>query len=73
SKILIPGDAVVSHGQLTGLYLVDSENIAHFRLIRLGRTFGDNVEVLSGLKEGDRYVIRPSPRLEDGARVDVTS
>ncbi len=73
SKIMIPGDAVMSHGQLTGLYLVDSENIAHFRLIRLGRTFGDNVEVLSGLKEGDRYVIRPFPGLEDGARVDVIS
>lgn len=72
SKILIPGEAVISHGQLTGLYLVDSENIAHFRLIRPGRAFGDNVEVLSGLKEGDRYVIRPSPRLEDGARLDVT-
>ncbi|MBW2163527.1 MAG: efflux RND transporter periplasmic adaptor subunit [Deltaproteobacteria bacterium] len=73
SKILIPGDAVVFHGQLTGLYLVDSENIAHFRLIRMGRTFGHNIEVLSGLKEGDRYVTRPSPRLKDGARVDITS
>jgi multidrug efflux pump subunit AcrA (membrane-fusion protein) len=70
-KLMIAQKAVVSSGQLTGLYLVDSESIAHFRLIRLGRTFGDSVEVLAGLKEGDRYVVEPTPKLEDGARVEV--
>jgi len=70
-KLLIPRKAVINRGQLTGLYLVDSKNIAHFRLIRLGKTFGDSVEVLAGLKEGDLYVQGAPPRLEDGARVEV--
>ena len=70
-KLRIAQKAVVTRGQLTGLYLVDSENIAHFRLIRVGKTFGDSVEVLSGLKEGARYVVEPPPRLSDGARVEV--
>ena len=71
-KLVIAQKGVVTRGQLTGLYLVDSESIAHFRLIRLGKTFGDSVEVLSGLKEGDRYVAEPTPKLQDGARVEVT-
>jgi len=71
-KLLIGKRAVITRGQLTGLYLVDSERIAHFRLIRLGKEFGDSAEVLSGLKEGDRYVKEPSLNLSDGARVEVS-
>jgi RND family efflux transporter MFP subunit len=70
-KLQIAQKAVVTRGQLTGLYLVDSDNIAHFCLIRIGKTFGDSVEVLSGLKEGARYVVAPPPALSDGARVEV--
>ncbi|MBW1886754.1 MAG: efflux RND transporter periplasmic adaptor subunit, partial [Deltaproteobacteria bacterium] len=68
---LIDSDTVIHRGQLTGLYIVDSKNIVHFRLLRLGKTFGDSIEVLSGLKEGDRYVKTPSPKISDGARVEV--
>jgi len=70
-KLLINRSAVIIRGQLTGLYLVDSDNIAHFRLIRPGKSSGDSVEVLSGLKEGDRYVAEPVPALVDGARVII--
>lgn len=72
SRLLIPQQAVVTRGQLTGLYLVDADSIAHFRLIRPGKTSGDFVEVLSGLKKGDRYVVEPSPKLKDGVQVEVT-
>ena len=71
-KLLIDQEGVVTRGQLTGLYLVDSEGIARFRLIRLGKTIGVSVEVLSGLKEGDRYVVKPTPKLQGGDRVEVS-
>jgi RND family efflux transporter MFP subunit len=70
-QLLIKRSAVIIRGQLTGLYLVDSDNRVHFRLIRIGKTSGDFVEVLSGTKEGDRYVATPVPALVDGARVIV--
>ncbi len=47
--ILVPETAVIAHGQLNGVYVVDTDHIAHFRLIRPGRFFGSQVEVLSGL------------------------
>ncbi|MEE9496007.1 MAG: efflux RND transporter periplasmic adaptor subunit, partial [Desulfobacterales bacterium] len=71
--LMIPSTAVVHEGQLTGIYLVDAHQIARFRLIRIGRTFGDSVEVVSGLKDGDHYVVVPPLDLVDGAKVEVVS
>ena len=71
-KLLIDRKAVVIRGQLTGLYLVNSDGVAHFRLIRVGKTFGDSVEVLSGLEPGNRYVAEATLKLQDGARVEAS-
>ncbi len=71
--IQIPDTALVRRGQLTGIFLVDPEGRAGFRLIRVGKRLGDRIEVLSGLHEGDRYVIAPPPELVDGAKVEVSS
>lgn len=71
--ILIPATAVVWRGQLTGLYILDEENIAHFRLIRIGRAIDDAYEVLSGLADGDRYVVTPPVKLANGSKVEVRS
>jgi multidrug efflux pump subunit AcrA (membrane-fusion protein) len=72
SHLRVHKQAVVSRGQLTGLFVVDSENVAHFHLIRTGRAFGDLVEVLAGLKQGDRYVENPPLNLREGDGVEVT-
>jgi len=69
--LLIPKSAVVVQGQLTGIFVLDDQNTARFRLIRTGRIFDAGVEVVSGLAEGRRYVIRPPERLADGMRVEV--
>ncbi len=71
--IAIPHTAVIERGQLTGFYLIDKENIAHFRLFRTGRTLGERIEVISGVKEGDRYVVDPGPDMADGVTVEVAS
>jgi RND family efflux transporter MFP subunit len=71
--ILIPLTAVIHSGQLTGIYIVDDTQTAKFRLIRTGRIFGESIEVLSGLKEGDRYVSVPPPNLNDNMTVETVS
>jgi len=69
----IPFSAIVRQGQLTGLFVVTAENTARFRLIRTGRNMGDGmVEVLSGLPDGTRFVVNPSPELVDGASVEAS-
>jgi len=71
--ILIPRTAVVHSGQLTGIYIVDDTQTAKFRLIRTGKIFGESIEVLSGLKEGDRYVSVPPPKLNNNMTVEAVS
>ncbi|MCL4502629.1 MAG: efflux RND transporter periplasmic adaptor subunit [Deltaproteobacteria bacterium] len=50
---------------------VVKDNEARLVKVGVGETMGDLVEVLSGLKEGDRVVLKPPPGLADGARVKV--
>ena len=71
--ILVPASAVVREGQLTGIYLVDDDQIARFHLIRTGRSVGDTMEVLSGLQDGARYVVAPPPGFGDGTRVEAAA
>jgi RND family efflux transporter MFP subunit len=51
--VTVPADAVVRRGQLTGVHVV-SGDVVTLRWIRVGRTVGDRVEVLSGLEAGER-------------------
>ena len=66
----IPASAVVRQGQLTGVFIVDEKNIARFRLIRTGRQFGDQVEVISGIQDGTRLVSAPPVQLSNGSAVE---
>ena len=66
--IIVLQSAIVQKGELTGVYTVDSENIISYRLIRTGKTFGDKVEVLSGLSEGDKIITIGADKAIDGGK-----
>ena len=67
----IPESAVIRQGQLTGVFIVDAQNTARFRLIRTGRPYGDQVEVISGIKDGTRLVVAPPVQLTNGSAVEL--
>ena len=50
---------------------VDDRQSAHFRLVRTGKIYGDQVEVLSGLNDGQRYLKTVPPGMKDGAKVET--
>ncbi|MEJ2155799.1 MAG: efflux RND transporter periplasmic adaptor subunit [Desulfobacteraceae bacterium] len=68
--LLVPKTAIVEQGQLTGIYKVDSAGIAHFRLVRTGKTYGDRMEIVSGLQADQQYVSDVPLKLKDGAKVE---
>ena len=47
--ILIPTSAIIERGELRGVYIGSQTNTALLRWLRLGKEFGDQIEVLSGL------------------------
>ena len=73
SAVLVPLSAVVQRGQLRGLFVIDVDDRARLRWVRLGRLEDGRAEVLSGLAAGERFVVSPPQGLADGARVEPAS
>ncbi|HLS30491.1 MAG TPA: efflux RND transporter periplasmic adaptor subunit [Flavobacteriaceae bacterium] len=71
SVMLIPKKAIIKEGQLNGVYVVGDDEVAILRWLRLGKTYGDQVEVLSGLSIGDQYVVEAEDRLYNGSKVSI--
>jgi RND family efflux transporter MFP subunit len=69
--LLVPAEAVVTKGQLTGVYVVDSNQVITYRLVRPGKAYGGNLEILSGLKVGDTIVAENSAKIVDGAMLQT--
>jgi hypothetical protein len=66
--VLAPAAAVVQRGgQDVAFVVVDGKAQQH--TLRLGRTLGDDREVLAGLSGGDTVVVDPPEALHDGATV----
>jgi RND family efflux transporter MFP subunit len=59
ARLAVPTAAVAMRGDLKGVYVVDEKGAASLRQVRLGRTGGDEVEVLSGLAGGERVALDP--------------
>jgi len=68
--LTVPVQSVLERGQLAFVYVVDPAKIAHMRLIQTGKRYGDRVEILSGLSEGDQVVLEPLSGVNDGAAVE---
>ena len=57
SRLLIPQAAVKQVGQLELVEVAGADGTLERRFVRTGRTFNGNVEVLSGLNEGETVAL----------------
>jgi HlyD family secretion protein len=64
----VPLGAVFRRGQGWGAFVVDAGR-ARLRDIKIGHRNESEVEILSGLAEGQQVILHPSNALRDGARV----
>ncbi|MGB8703459.1 MAG: efflux RND transporter periplasmic adaptor subunit [Gillisia sp.] len=71
--VLVPKSALVTRGQLTGIYTVGTGNVAILRWLRTGETIDGKVEVLSGLSADEQYIVSADGRLFNGAKVNPSS
>jgi RND family efflux transporter MFP subunit len=60
TTLLVPASALTRAGQLEIVRVLE-EGEARVRHVRTGKTYGDLIEVLSGLREGDRVLPRGKP------------
>jgi len=70
-RLTIPVNAVLFRAEGTRAAVVDSSGKVHLKAVNIGRDYGRDVEVLSGIEASDRIVLNPSDSLEDGQQVEV--
>jgi RND family efflux transporter MFP subunit len=72
----LPSNTLIFRGQGSeGLQVatVDAQNHVHLHQVSLGRDFGSEVEVLSGVGASDRVILNPLDSLADGATVRIVA
>ncbi len=69
-RLAVPSSAVLDHGELQGIFVVGADGKVEYRLVKTGKTFGNRVEILSGVAAGEKVAISHIDRLRDGARVE---
>ena len=68
NRLLVPGGAVFRRGAGWAVYVVDAGR-SRLRAIEIGRRNDSEVEVLRGLREGEKVVLYPTDNVGDGVRV----
>ncbi|MDX1639630.1 MAG: efflux RND transporter periplasmic adaptor subunit [Balneolaceae bacterium] len=72
SILTVPEDALVRKGQLTGLYTLNSNDELLLRWVTTGHRVEDQqVEILSGISEGERFVIAGDRKYREGQQVTI--
>jgi RND family efflux transporter MFP subunit len=71
--VTVPFNALLFRGEGVRVAAVDEQGKVHLRAVRLGRNFGDAVEILSGVTGGERLVVNPADSLAEGDQVQVVA
>ncbi|HTM36760.1 MAG TPA: efflux RND transporter periplasmic adaptor subunit [Terriglobales bacterium] len=70
-RLTIPVNAMMTRPEGTLAAVVDSNSKVQLKPIVIGRDYGREIEVLSGLHPSDQVVLNPSDSLESGQQVTV--
>jgi RND family efflux transporter MFP subunit len=65
----VPSDALIVRAEGTEVAVVRGGHTVHLQKIAVGRDYGDSIEVMSGLEEGDLVIANPGDVLREGSQV----
>jgi RND family efflux transporter MFP subunit len=71
--VRVPATALVPANQGAQVAILDKDNTVMLKPVKLGRDFGDNVEVIAGLDPQDRVIDSPLETLQSGDTVQLAS
>jgi RND family efflux transporter MFP subunit len=67
--LLLPSDTLLVRPDGTQVAVLDSNNAVHFQHVIIGRDYGSQIEVLSGLRAGQRVIANPNDSVQEGVKV----
>jgi len=71
APIVVPANAFQFGTRGPQVATIENDDRIHWQDIRVGRDFGDRIEVLDGLKENAKVVMNPTDDLREGLQVEV--
>jgi len=69
-RLTIPASATWQREGLHYVFALNKEGIARLRIVTVGDTMGDRIEVLSGLNLGEKIVVGNREKVADGDKVE---
>lgn len=70
ARVLVPAAAVTRRGGVDGVF-VTQDGLARFRMVRVGKRFGDRLEILSGLDSTETLVLGDLADVRDGSPIKI--
>lgn len=68
----VPADAILERAGITGVFVLDNRDIAHYRMVRRGDSANGMTEIPTGLNRGERVVVSPPADLQSGDKAIIT-
>ena len=72
-NIAVPDDCIVKQqgSGVRSIFVLQSDGTVKESVVTLGRHFGTEYEILSGISEGDKIVVKGQASLKNGSKVNV--
>jgi RND family efflux transporter MFP subunit len=71
--LILPDNTLIFRGKDLEVAVVDAKGVVELRPIKVGRDFGIQSEILSGVTESDKVIVNPSDSITTGAHVNVAA
>jgi len=72
-QVIVPETAIVSQGESSAIFVLSESNSqVQKRPVRLGQALDGQVEIITGLEPGERFVVNSSKPLQNGEKVRVS-
>jgi membrane fusion protein (multidrug efflux system) len=71
--LILPDNTLIFRGKDQQVGVVDAKGIVQLRDVKVGRDFGIQSEILSGVTESDKVIVNPSDSLTTGTTVRVAA
>jgi len=71
--VVLPSNTLSVRPEGTMVAVLDSSNAVHFQRVTVGRDFGSQIEILSGLSIGQQVIANPNDSVQEGVKVHPTS
>lgn len=70
ARLAVNQDAVIAQNGRTIVFLVEKDRIREIP-VKVGAKLGDMIEIIEGLKQGDKAVLKPPKHLKNGIKIKI--